>query len=243
MRSLDWGGPAGPPGGGLRPAEDTRRVVYAADVPNGSRWALVLGRVGRDLVHAWFTGPAGAAPEELSVAVPPARTGTAPAITLLDAAGPTGLLVVVGRPGDGAEYSPSLDRDATGRLGRTYTPLPEVDGVLLGEVVPPVSYGAGQVRVLSERGNRVAQDVLLPTVVGAPPSPAVGGDPGDPGYWLRLRDCLEPLGFEVVLDPAGTGLTWSGGPAPAPDVGPLSSAEQAQNDAAFDGCAVRAAAG
>jgi len=245
VRSLDWSGPAGPEGD-LRPAEDTRRVAYAADVPGRGRWALVLGRVGPQLVHAWFTGPAGAAPGGLALTGGPSRTGTAPAITLLDAAGPTGTLVVVGRPEDGAEYSPSIDRDSTGRLRRTFTPLPLVDGVPVGEVVAPVVYGAGQVRVLSVRGGRVARDVLVPTVVGGPVSAAAGrdgdgdGDGSDPRYWDRLRDCLVTLGFEVRPDSDGTGLTWSGGPAIAPDVGPLSTGEQAQNDAAAAGCVARA---
>jgi hypothetical protein len=117
--------------------------------------------------------------------------------------------------------------------------------VPVGEVVTPLFYGAGQVRVLSLRGGRVARDVLVPTAVGGPVSPAFGieVDVSDPWYWGRLRDCLVTLGFEVQLDPSGTGVTWSGGPALAPDLGPPSTAEQAQNSAAFDGCVVRAANG
>ena len=242
VRALDWGDPAGP-GGPPTPAAHTRRVAYAADVPGSERWALVLGRAGGQPVHAWFTGPAGTGPGGLALTAGPERTGTNPAITLLDASGPTGTLVVVGRPEDAAEYSPSVDRDSTGRLRRTYVPLPVVDGVPVGRVVAPAVYGAGQVRVLSVRGGRVARDVLVPTVVGGPVAPPAGRgvDGSDPQYWNRLRDCLVTLGFQVRPDPDGTGLTWSGGPATAPDVGPLSTSEQAQNDAASAGCAARAA--
>jgi hypothetical protein len=70
--------------------------------------------------------------------------------------------------------------------------------------------------------------------------PALGDD-ADPRYRDRLRDCLVALGFEVRPDPAGTGLTWGGGPALVPDAGPPSTAEQAQNDAAAAACAARAA--
>jgi hypothetical protein len=241
MRAVDWGDPADR-GSGPLPPGDTRRVVYAADVASGQRWALVLGWAGGQLVHAWFTGPAGASPDRLELAGRPAPTGTQP-LALLDAA--TGMLVVVGRPGDGATYSPSLDRDDTGRLERTFTAVPVVDGVPAGEVPVPVAPGSARVRMVPGSGGGSTGDVVLPSVVDEPPSPALGSDAdrGDPRYWLRLRDCLVPQGFEVVLDPAGTGLEWSGGPALAPDVGQLSSAEQARNTAAFDRCVVQAGRG
>jgi hypothetical protein len=239
VREIPWDGPEGGPG----PAAGTRRVLFAGDVPGGSRWALVMGRVGPQLVYAWFTGPAGAAPGELVLVGAPARAGAEQPIALLDAGGATGPLVVVGRPGDRAGYSPSLDRDASGELGRTYTELPVVDGVPLGEVDRPRAYGAGQVRVLRETGPLA---IVEPTVVDDPRSsvPVGPGPDQDPRrYWVELRDCLAPLGFQVTLDPAGTGLSWSGGPALTPDVGWPSSAEQAENDAAFDRCRAQVAGG
>ena len=240
VRALEWGGPAGPPDAGaselrLRPAEGTRRVLFAADVPGGSRWALVMGRVEEHLVHAWFTGPAGAAPQQLSLAGDPVRTDDGRPITLLDAGSATGPLVVVARPGLGAEYSPSLDRDASGRLRRVYVELPVVDGVPLGEVTVPVAEGSGRVRMLRDGRDGTAEALLVPTTLEDVSAPQPIGA-GDPQVWVRLRDCLVPLGFEVQLDPGGNGLSVSGGPALAPDVGPLSSAEQAQNDAARDEC-------
>ena len=240
VRAIPWRGPGGPPDGGVDPTEGSRRVLYAADVPGGSRWVLVMGRVGRELVHAWFTGPAGAAPGELVLAGGPARTPADQPLALLDATGATGPLVVVGRPGDRAGYSPSLDRDASGRLGRTYTELPVVDGVPLGEVVSPVAHGAGQVRA---RSDRASPSVVVPATVDDPPLVPVGPGAGQDAarYWAALRDCLVPRGFLVEPAPDGTGLRWSGGPAPAPDVGPLSSAEQAQNDAAVAHCLVKVA--
>ena len=240
VRALEWGGPAGPPDAGssdlrLRPAEDTRRVLFAADVPGGYRWALVMGRVEDHLVHAWFTGPAGAAPQQLSLAGDPVRTDDGRPITLLDAGSATGPLVVVGRPGLGAEYSPSLDRDASGRLRRVYVELPVVDGVPLGEVTVPVAAGSGRVRMLRDGRDGTAEALVVPTTLEDASAPQPIGA-SDPTVWVRLRDCLVPLGFEVQLDPGGNGLSVSGGPALAPDVGPLSSAEQAQNDAARDEC-------
>ncbi|WP_448616694.1 hypothetical protein [Modestobacter sp. URMC 112] len=240
LRTLEWGGPSGPPDAGaselrLRPPEDTRRVLFAGDVPGGSRWALVMGRVEDQLVHAWFTGPAGAAAQELSLTGDPVRTDDGRPITLMDARSATGPLVVVARPGLGAEYSPSLDRDASGRLRRAYVELPVVDGVPLGEVAAPVADGSGRVRLLRDGRDGTAEALVVLTTLEDVSAPRQIG-PGDPRFWVRLRDCLAPLGFEVTLDPGGNGLSVSGGPALAPDVGPLSSAEQAENDAARDRC-------
>ena len=51
------------------PPLDTRHVAFAGDVPGG-RVALVLGR-DRTFGHAWFVGPEGADPDELTLAALP----------------------------------------------------------------------------------------------------------------------------------------------------------------------------
>jgi hypothetical protein len=109
-----------------------------------------------------------------------------------------------------------------------------VDGVSLGEVRTPLVDHAGI--AIAYRGDRIVA-AGAPRTIGAPlrgvPRHA---DPG-PAYWLRLRDCLTPQGFRVTLAPSGQDLSWTGGPVRAPGGGELSSAELAENTAAFDRCA------
>jgi hypothetical protein len=97
--------------------------------------------------------------------------------------------------------------------------------------------------VLRDGRDGTDEVLVVPTLDDASTLRPAGPDAGQDGpqYWVRLRDCLAPLGFEVQLDPTGNGLSWSGGPALAPDVGPQSSAEQAENDAAFERCVLQVA--
>jgi hypothetical protein len=53
---------------------DTHKVAYADDVPAG-RVALVLGISGQEVVHTWWVGPAGAAPDQMTLADYPALWG------------------------------------------------------------------------------------------------------------------------------------------------------------------------
>jgi hypothetical protein len=240
VRALPWPSPPsldGPPGD---PAAEDRRVLYAGDVPGSRRWALVAAPIGVDLGYAWFTGPGGADADELTLALPPARGDVDRPIALLDASAPTGPLVVVVLPGDTVEYSPSLDRAADGSLQRTYSRLSVVDGVVLAGVVTPPARGGALLRVTRDGHPITSGEVPEVGRGGAPPFPP---DVADPRYWERLRDCLVPLGFLVQLDPAGQGLSWSGGPALVPDQGPPSTAEDAQNQAAFEGCVAQVGAG
>jgi hypothetical protein len=240
VRALTWPSPPSLDGPQGDPAAEDRRVLYAGDVPGGRRWALVAAPIGVDLGYAWFTGPVGADADELTLALPPARGDVDQPIALVDASAPTGPLVAVVLPGDAVEYSPSLDRAADGSLQRTYTRLSVVDGVALAGVVTPPTRGAALLRV--SRDGRPVTSVEVPEVARAG-GPALPPDPVDARYWERLRDCLVPLGFVVRLDPAGEGLSWTGGPALVPDQGPPSSAEEAQNQAAFDRCVAQVAAG
>ena len=145
VAALDWSGPE-VNGRVWANAASSRRVVYAADVPGGHRWAVVLARSGVQWTWAWFTGPAGADADELTLAVEPDRIERDAVLALMDVAGPAAPLVVLGRPGDGAEYSPGPRRAPA--------PLPEVDGVPLGEVPPPAGRGTEAV-VVTRNGVRV----------------------------------------------------------------------------------------
>ncbi|QXG76402.1 hypothetical protein KUM42_02230 [Modestobacter sp. L9-4] len=234
VAAIEWASPPNAALGVLSPPADTRRVLFAGDVPGGHRWALVMGRVGDGFRTAWFAGRAGAPPERLTLWLGTGDAAPDVPITLQDASGPTGPLVVVGLPGDRVEYSPGQDRDATGRLVRSYAELPVVDGVSLGEVATPLVDHAG-VAIAYRDGQIVGAGA--PRTLNAP----LRGVPLHPdrnaAYWLRLRDCLTPQGFRVTLAPSGLDLSWTGGPVSAPGGGALSSAEAAENTAAFDRCA------
>jgi hypothetical protein len=240
VRAIDWASPPNAALGVLSPPADTRRVLFAGDVPGGHRWALVMGRVGDTYRTAWFAGRTGARPGQLTLWLGTGDAAPGVPLTLQDAGAATGPLVVVGLPGDRVVYSPGQDRDAGGRLVRSYADLPVVDGVALAEVTTPLVDHAGIAIVYRDE---------LVVAAGAPRAlntPLRGvprhADPG-PEYWLRLRDCLTPLGFRVVLAPSGQDLSWTGGPVDAPDGGALSTAEVAANTAAFDRCAEDVRAG
>ena len=230
----EWASPPNAALGVLSPPADTRRVLFAGDVPGGHRWALVMGRVGDQLRTAWFAGRAGAPPGRLALWLSADAAAPDVPITLQDASAPTGPLVVVGLPGDRVEYSPGQERDAAGRLVRTYTELPVVDGVSLGEVTTPLVADAGV--AIAYRGEEIVA-AGVPRTLNTPLRGVPLHPDRDPAYWLRLRDCLTPLGFQVTLRPSGRDLSWTGGPVGAPDGGELSSAERAENAAVFDRCA------
>ena len=82
------------------PEVDTRHVAYADDVPSG-RVALVVGSTGREVVHAWFVGPRGAEPSEMTVAdFPGAYQSDVVALVDGEPDADTLTLVVVARPED-----------------------------------------------------------------------------------------------------------------------------------------------
>ena len=225
VAALDWSGPE-VNGRVWGNAASSRRVVYAADVPGGSRWAVVLARSGVQWTYAWFTGPAGADAADLALAVGSDRIVSGHVLALMDTSGPTAPLVVLGRPGDGAEYSPSLDRAADGSLVRTFTPLPEVDGVPLGEVPSPVTWDSGQV-VLIRDGTRIDVDLLT---IGERPSTVVV--PSGPPDLAVLVPCMSALGLDVQPD----------GSRSDPSLGQSSADRAAQNTAVLD-CLRTAATG
>lgn len=144
----EYAGPAeGSPG--------SRHVVFAGDV-RGGRWALVVGRplnsdprvgpVDADgLVQAWFTGPPGAAPDQMTMSSFPQVVSPELPVSLMDPL--TGTLVVVAAPGDAVEVSEHSVIAADGSLSRPYEPAHMTDGIAitrigLGELTVPwaVSY-------------------------------------------------------------------------------------------------------
>ena len=213
---------------------DTRRVVYAADVPGGHRWAVVLGRSGTQWGVDWFTGPSGARPDQLTEAQVPMLMPWWQPVALMDVSQTTGPLLVLDEPGVTAEYSPSLDRAPDGTLGRDFDPLPVVDGVPLGVVTTPVTWGAGQLSVLQD-GSRRRIDTWLTT--GTPPWGPTGQTEAETDETLVVA-CLTALGYQAQAGPPGTGVSFS-----YPTGEDLSSAEQAARDRQQDGCFRRPAGG
>ncbi|SOD95204.1 hypothetical protein [Blastococcus haudaquaticus] len=141
--------PNAPPG--------TRRVAFADDVASG-RIALVLGIADRQVVHAWFTGPAGASPEEMELATLPGVASPGSALALLDAPGPDAAeltLVVVAEPGDAVDLGLTPVVEADGQVRADRIDLDVEDGIANVEVEMDVPFFrvGGDVRATRENGS------------------------------------------------------------------------------------------
>jgi hypothetical protein len=151
------------------PAE--RHVALATETPE-ERIALVLGRAGRDVYTGWLTGPAGASPEQMTLATPPSETAGPGPLALWDVpelSWTGGLLVVLAEPGDEVSFATGWAVGADGAEELQANRLPVTDGVVTAPVGPPVAAGGGSVFVqrnhdgigfpapLSDRALRVAQ--------------------------------------------------------------------------------------
>ncbi|WP_164702251.1 hypothetical protein [Modestobacter sp. KNN46-3] len=230
MAAAPWTGPVGPDGevvdwGLPAPEWGTGRVVYAADVPGGRRWAVVVARYEAEWFLAWFTGARGAEPAEMTVANGYVPLDAQERLALMDASAETGPLVVLGEHGLEAEYSPSLDRTPSGELVRDFDPLPIVDGVPLGVVPSPVIWSAGEVRVTSTSDGR--PPILM--FSGQPPSwPAYPDGMVDTGV---VAPCLEALGLLVEVEQDGGFVDYR-----EPQTSPSSSAEQAAREHEIAAC-------
>ncbi|MBM7807597.1 hypothetical protein JOD57_003434 [Geodermatophilus bullaregiensis] len=203
--ALEWSAPLGIEGAVLSPPAPTRRVLFAGDLPGGRRWALVMGEDRRQLVYAWFGGPAGAAPDELALLAPPQRGGQDQPMALLDTAGPAPVLVVVSRPADTARYSPGSVPVDGGGVGRAWTDLTEADGVLVAEVPAPVYLGVEAVDVRRDGATRTTVRPVPLTDASAPPpvdpraTVADALATTDPEVRERLAACLLPQGFVLTV--------------------------------------------
>ena len=143
VAALDWGPvdpstvPTGleipdPPVGG-------RQVAFAGDVPSG-RVALVLGLDGRFLGRAWFVGPPGAEPDEMSLATPPAFVDPRGFAGLVDAAGPEvpeKTLVVVSMPGDTMAWRTASVVSASGKVDSPSLDVEVEDGIGTAKISAP----------------------------------------------------------------------------------------------------------
>jgi DNA-directed RNA polymerase specialized sigma24 family protein len=201
VAALDWSAPLGLGGAELAPPEAERWVLFAGDLPGDRRWALVVGEDEGQGLFAWFGGPAGAAPADLTLLAPPERFARRSTLSLLDTTGGLPVVVVVAPPGDRARYSPGTIRSDDGVVGRVWTDLPVVDGVLVAGVDPPVYPGA-EVVELARDGLRPTQLEFLPRTDASaaadwpfarPLDAALLGDPAAQG---RFAACL-PEGFGV----------------------------------------------
>jgi hypothetical protein len=111
------------------PPVEKRTVAYAGDVPGG-RVALVLGRSDRPS-YAWFTGPTGADPAQMSLATLPGQSQLGQPAGLEytpDRTSARATFVLVGWPGDEVDRLTSRTVDAAGRTTEHWTPLPMHDG-------------------------------------------------------------------------------------------------------------------
>jgi DNA-directed RNA polymerase specialized sigma24 family protein len=210
VAALDWSAPLGLNGAELAPEESTRQVLFAGDLPGGRRWALVVGEdEGQDL-FAWFGGPAGARPTDLTLLAPPERFARRSTVSLLDTTRAAALVVVVAPPGDRARYSPGTIRFDDGVIGRVWTDLPVVDGVLAAEVDLPVYPGA-EVVELARDGLRPTQLEFLPRTHGSAAPDWPFGQPVDERLWTdraaqdRFLACLpEDFSLRIVADGSAT---------------------------------------
>jgi hypothetical protein len=163
-----------------QPPVDSHRVLYAADV-QGSRVALVAGRDGAVLSSAWFTGPTGADPDELTQAAASARAYPDQPITLLDvpAGGDTGLLVVLTRPGDRVSYVQGLQVAADGSTTKDLIDLPVTEGVAVATLPAPGGL-PGEATVVIDRAGQQAYSIRPATsdrAVDAALAPIAVSDP------------------------------------------------------------------
>jgi hypothetical protein len=150
VAALDWDISPGGAGRPRPPDEGSVRVVFAGDVPDGRRWALVMGRRGEHFAAAWFTGPAGASADELTLTVTTWPVDPLEPQALQDATQGRGPLVVVGLPGDTVVYDPGWFEEAPGSPGPMPTELRTEDGVAMGTVHRPTGNLFASVTVTRE---------------------------------------------------------------------------------------------
>ncbi len=247
VAALGWSAPLGVNGAELSPPAATRRVLFAGDLPGGRRWAFVVGEDEGQGVSAWFGGPAGATPGELTLLAPPERFGRPDTVSLLDTAGPTPVVVVLGGPGDRARYSPGTVRLDDGTVGRVWTDLTGADGVLVAEVAAPSYVGSEMVEIVRDGVFSTAlRGVALTSGPSWTPPWTLGESVlTDTAVQEALAACLAPHGITVDVRGEGVAIGYSGGLVPGS--GGLSDAEiaaqQAAHDAAVADCVARTGAG
>jgi hypothetical protein len=198
-------------------AADSRRVVFADDVP-GERWALVAagGSPSRPAAIAWFTGPSGASPDRMTVSA--FRTAPDPSLPVSLTDPRTGALVVVAAPGDRIAVSGRPEVGADGSVTRSFRDVHATRGLAVVGLLPVPDATESGARLEVTRDQR-RLDVLPPAVLAAPVAagpdvPVVALRPATPSVLddaaaqTRLRWVLGQLGEVTTATPV-TAL-WSG---------------------------------
>jgi hypothetical protein len=146
------------------PPLESRRVAFAGDVSSG-RVALVLGTDGSNrLSHAWFTGPEGAAPDQMTQATTPSESGMDTVMALVDAPAPDAeslTVVVVARPGDTADIGFPIEVDRDGVIHRDRTAVSMDDnGIVVNEIFGRQIWLSPTTDVQVHRGSRAVVSMI-----------------------------------------------------------------------------------
>lgn len=231
VRQLPWDVADSALTGIAPPQPDSRHVVFAGDVPGG-RWALVVGPEqpgtegsdaepssdGKGFSAAWYVGPEGATPDQLSQQSPPSWVLPSRRPTWrLDAK--TGTLVVIAAPGDIVQISDRPVVASDGSVTRTFRSVDTVDGVAVVQVEPELFPARTPIRVQVIRDGDVmteTQDLSWTDPSAAPPPITVHyvrGEPTISEYSFSTDTWMvgQILGA-VGLDPADAQLSvlWVG---------------------------------
>ncbi|SEO94421.1 hypothetical protein [Trujillonella endophytica] len=238
VRQLPWVGYGSGPV--PDPPVDTRRVVWAGDVPGG-RWALVVGDntarpVGEeadperqtdldalsDVAMLWFAGPPGADATQMGAAS--VAHGVDVTRPVAFTTGTEGVMVVIAAPGDTVEFSRRPDVAADATVSRAWEPAGTTDGVAVlslgegsGEPRPAVRYrvlrdGAEVVVSVPESFSAWGDAVVDAEVewLRGGPEPSPGVDP----VARRAQQVSWLLGLPA--DAVRFAVVWAG-PVPSPD--------------------------
>ena len=173
------------------PPPQSRRVAYADDVPSG-RVALVVGISGREVVHAWFVGPRGAAPGQMRAANFPGMY-QGDVVALVDGGGDdeTLTLVVVASPGAAIEMPHLPVVDAQGNEAPSVETLDLDDGIAVLEVDRRWAESGTPLFARLDRANSVGVAIsdspraqLAPLEGVRPADPRGIAERADPSPWL-----------------------------------------------------------
>lgn len=198
---------------------DTRRVVFAGDVPGG-RWALVAGTNDEDpeqddpglqtdlgalsdVAVAWFAGPEGATPDQLELLSVPRGVDPRYPQALSDSA--SGALVVVAAPGDVVEVSPRPEIAADATVSRAWQPVDAPDGLVV------LALPSSDTSTTAALRYRVTRDGAEVTITGPDGRSQEGRTPPSvPLTWLRPAPPAAPgdvlVASEIEFMLARTGL-------------------------------------
>ncbi|WP_164700675.1 hypothetical protein [Modestobacter sp. KNN46-3] len=190
------------------PAVTSHRVAWAGDEA-GLRIAFVLGQADGRLSGTWFTGPAGAEPGELTQATGVQRLVRNQPLAFVDLleGGSSGVLVVVGLPGDNVEYLAGTTVTAAGEEQVDRRQLPGVDGVAAGVINDPRASAHSLQVVVSRDGQEIEamSYVLSDRAEAAARAPIEGiADPREVGSRISEETVQNTL--QLPLSAYGPGL-------------------------------------